>query len=119
MMERLLSKKMALETELNNLVVDTEDIEKKVAEYREQLYASINKENEEKAAKIKAKLDVINELIDEEMAEAAKAEETVEDENDNVVLQINKISEEESTPEEEKVEEEEPVTVSPVSSIFR
>jgi len=118
MMERLLSKKMALETELNNLVVDTEDIEKKVAEYREQLYASINKENEEKAAKIKAKLDVINELIDEEMAEAAKAEETVEDENGNVVLQINEIPEE-PTAEEVTAEEEEPVTVSPVSSIFR
>ena len=125
-MEKLISKKMALEAELNSITINEEEIERKVAEYRNQLYANITKENEERIEKIKIKLEIIDELIDEEIDEAIDEEEAEEneeldetEENEDVVLQINEIPSEEASVEENNQSEEETVVSNPVHSIFR
>lgn len=92
-METLLAKKQELEKELADSVINIEDVEKKVAEYRESLLKQLQEDNEEKTRTIKIKLAFIDELINDKVLEAeAKAKAVTENTEEVVaepILQIN------------------------------
>lgn len=97
-MELLLAKKQELEKELVDLVINVDDVEAKVAEFKENLLKQLQEDNSKKAEIIKTKLDFIDELINEEVkrAELKAATPGVEapETEETPILQINPIDEE-------------------------